>query len=186
MLTYNNAATVAAVVDAVPRGPREALRRHLGGADQRRRGLVGRDRGAARRGGLPLVRARTRRRRRELAAVPFHGVPGRGAALRLALGVAQRLGARALVVLEADVMSITDEWLERLWPAVLERGADLVVPVHARHRYDGTITTSCWRRSSARFRAAAAPALRGRAGAVGARSSGALVAEPRWPIAGRG
>src|SRR5439155_897763 len=47
---------------------------------------------------------------------------------------------RAVVVLEADVTSVNGEWLERLVRPALEQGADLVMPVHARHRYDGTIT----------------------------------------------
>src|SRR2546427_12065877 len=42
--------------------------------------------------------------------------------------------------LEADVTSAADEWLERLLRPVLEQKADLVVPVYARHRYDGTLT----------------------------------------------
>jgi len=35
---------------------------------------------------------------------------------------------------------VTAEWIERLGRPVLDQGADLVMPVHARHRYDGTIT----------------------------------------------
>src|SRR5204863_60792 len=37
----------------------------------------------------------------ERMAVPFHGVPGRGRALRAVLGAAQRLRARVVLVLEA-------------------------------------------------------------------------------------
>src|SRR5262249_38268665 len=43
----------------------------------------------------------------ERIAVPFHGVPGRAAALRAAFTVAHRLRARGLVVVEADAVSIT-------------------------------------------------------------------------------
>src|SRR6266508_4617620 len=49
----------------------------------------------------------------------FRGVPGRGEALRTILGVAHRLGARVLVLLEADVTTITDEWPERLARPIL-------------------------------------------------------------------
>src|SRR3989475_8083022 len=52
----------------------------------------------------------------------------------------RRLGAGCFSRLEADVTSAADEWLERLLRPVLEQKADLVVPVYARHRYDGTIT----------------------------------------------
>jgi glucosylglycerate synthase len=138
--TYNNAATVPTVVDAV----RGGLEKHFTG---RSAVLVGADAGSSddtverlADGGLPLVRVRHEAPVAQLAAVPFHGVPGRGTALRLAVGVARRLGVRALVVLEADVTSISDEWLERLLRPVLEQRADLVLPLHTRHRYDGTIT----------------------------------------------
>jgi glucosylglycerate synthase len=138
--TYNNAATVPAVVDAV----RGGLEKHFTGMTAV---LVGADAGSSddtverlADGGLPLVRAHHEAPAAQLGAVPFHGVPGRGTALRLAVAVARRLGVRALVVLEADVTSISDEWLERLLRPVLEQGADLVLPVHTRHRYDGTIT----------------------------------------------
>src|SRR5439155_1006147 len=46
----------------------------------------------------------------------------------------------ALGVLEADVTSAGAEWLRHLLRPVLEQKADLVVPVYARHRYDGTLT----------------------------------------------
>jgi len=185
VLTYNNAATVPAVVDAI----RGGLEKHFTGMTAV---LVNADAGSsdatAERladGGLPLVRALHEAPAAQLGAVPFHGVPGRGAALRLAIGVARRLGARALVVLEADVTSISDEWLERLVRPVLDQGADLVLPVHARHRYDGTITNLVL--------APLVGALYGRrlhqplagARAFSARTLERLMADPRWPVPGR-
>jgi glucosylglycerate synthase len=50
------------------------------------------------------------------------------------------VGARALVVLEPDVVSMTPQWIERLARPVLEEKADFVSPAYARHRYEGTIT----------------------------------------------
>jgi len=140
ILTYNNAATVPAVVDAV----RGGLEKHLTGMPAV---LINADAGSSDAtverladSGLPFVRAHHDAPAAQLGAVPFHGVPGRGAAMRLAVGVARRLGVRALLVFEADVTSVTAEWIERLGRPVLDQGADLVMPVHARHRYDGTIT----------------------------------------------
>jgi len=140
VLTYNNAATLPAVVDAI----RGGLDKHLTGMPAV---LINADAGSSDAtvaqladSGLPLVCAQHEAPAAQLGAVPFHGVPGRGAALRLAVGVARRLRVRALLVLEADVPSVTGEWIERLSRPVLEHGADLVMPVHARHRYDGTIT----------------------------------------------
>ena len=90
--------------------------------------------------GLPVTLGRHESPLHELTAVPFHGVPGRGLALQLALQTTRRLGARAIVLLEADVTSVTEDWLDRLARPVWEDNADLVLPAYARHRYDGTIT----------------------------------------------
>jgi hypothetical protein len=76
----------------------------------------------------------------ERVAVPFHGVPGRGAALRSALGAAQRLGARMVLLVEADLVSLAPDWVERLTEPVWDEKADFVAPAYARHRFDGTIT----------------------------------------------
>jgi glucosylglycerate synthase len=185
VLTYNNAATVPVVVDAV----RGGLEKHFTGT---RAVLINADAGSSdttverlAESGLPFVRAQHEAPAAQLGAVPFHGVPGRGAALRLAVAVARRLGVRALLVLEADVTSVTGEWLERLLRPVLEHDADLVMPVHARHRYDGTITNLVL--------APLVGALFGRRlhqplsgpRALSARALERLAAEPRWPGSGR-
>ena len=185
VLTYNNAATVPAVVEAV----RGGLEKHFTGA---RAVLINADAGSAdatvdrlAESGLPFVRAHHDAPAAQLGAVPFHGVPGRGAALRLAVAVARRLGVRALLVLEADGTSITGEWLARLLRPVLEDGADLVMPVHTRHRYDGTITNLVL--------APLVGALFGRRlhqplsgpRAFSARLVEGLTAAPRWPESGR-
>ncbi|MGH7306196.1 MAG: glycosyltransferase, partial [Candidatus Rokuibacteriota bacterium] len=75
--------------------------------------------------------------------------------------------------------------LERLFRPVLEHGADLVLPVHARHRYDGTITNLVL--------APLVGALLGRRlhqplsgpRALSARLLERLATEPRWPESGR-
>jgi glucosylglycerate synthase len=185
VLTYNNAATVPVVVDAV----RGGLEKHFTGT---RAVLINADAGSSdttverlAESGLPFVRAQHEAPAAQLGAVPFHGVPGRGAALRLAIAVARRLGVRALLVLEADVTSVTGEWLERLLRPVLEHGADLVMPIHARHRYDGTITNLVL--------APLVGALFGRRlhqplsgpRALSARLVEGLTAAPRWPESGR-
>jgi glucosylglycerate synthase len=140
LVTYNNAATLPAVVAAV----RHALDRHFAGVSA---ALINADAGSSdgtpellTAAGLPTVLLHHDAPITERAALPFHGVPGRGAGLRLACETAQRLGARAVVVLEADVTSVTDEWIARLAGPLGQEKADLVVPAYARHRYDGTIT----------------------------------------------
>lgn len=140
LLTYNNAATAAAVIKAV----RAGLEHHFAGMSA---ALVSVDAGSSdgtpelvAAAGLPALLLRNDAPITERSVVPFHGVPGRSAGLRLACERAQRLGARAVVVLEADVISITDEWLARLAGPLVQDKTDLVVPAYARHRYDGTIT----------------------------------------------
>jgi glycosyltransferase involved in cell wall biosynthesis len=138
--TYNNASTIAKIVEAI----RAGLEKHFEGVPAV---LINSDAGSSdgtperlAEAALPLVHAIHPAPPGQLATVPFHGVPGRGASIELSCGIARRLGARALVVLEADAVSIDDEWLDGLARPVLEHGADLVLPVHARHRYDGTMT----------------------------------------------
>ena len=184
VLTYNNATTVSAVAAVV----RAGLERHFASASTV---LINADAGSGDgtpdllvAAGLPLVRVRHATPFAQRLAVPFHGVPGRGAALRLTFAVARRLGARGLVLLDADVTSAADEWLERLLRPVLEQKADLVVPVYARHRYDGTITNLVL--------APLVRALFGRrlhqplagAGAFSARLLDRLLADPGWPASG--
>src|SRR5437762_2406615 len=138
--TYNNAATVPVIVAAV----RAGLAAHFTGASA---ALVNVDAGSTDRtpellaeAGMPCVLARHEAPSVERAAVPFHGVPGRDAALRSLFDVARRLQARVLVLLEADVTSVTEEWIERLVRAVWEAKADLVTPAYVRHRYAAAAT----------------------------------------------
>ncbi len=140
LLTYNHAATAPAVAEAA----RAGLEHHFPGATAV---LINADAGSSDRTpellgtvGLPAVLARHDAPITERAAVPYHGVPGRGPALRLVLEAAQRLKVRAAVVLEADVSTVTDEWIVRLLRPIWEDKADVVMPAYARHRYDGTIT----------------------------------------------
>jgi hypothetical protein len=140
LLTFENAATVATVTAAV----RAGLEKHFGDVSAV---LINVDAGSSdatpdrvKESGLTTVCTRLEAPMTERAAVPFHGIPGRGAVLRLAWAIARRVQAHALVLLEADVTSVTDEWIERLARPVLDGSADVVVPVYARRRYDGTIT----------------------------------------------
>jgi glucosylglycerate synthase len=139
-LTYNNAETLPGVVATVAQGVSEFLRELSvtfinvdGGSSDGTPAAVA----AA---GLPTVLATHEAPIGERMAVPFHGVPGRGRALRAALAAAQRLAARTVLILEADVVSLAPEWIGRLAGPVVEGKADFVAAAYARHRFDGTIT----------------------------------------------
>lgn len=73
---------------------------------------------------------------------PYHGIPGKGSAFRTIFALAEGLGARACVVVDSDLRSITPEWIELLLGPVLRHGFDFVAPLYLRHKYDGTITNS--------------------------------------------
>ena len=75
-------------------------------------------------------------------STPYHGVPGKGSAFRTIFAVAVELKAKACVVFDSDLRSITPEWVELLAGPVLERGFDYIAPFYLRHKYDGTITNS--------------------------------------------
>ncbi|MBE7415413.1 MAG: glycosyl transferase family 2 [Deltaproteobacteria bacterium] len=73
---------------------------------------------------------------------PYHGIPGKGSAFRTIFKMASALGAKACCVVDADLRSITPEWIELLLSPVYKEGFDFVAPLYARHKYDGTITNS--------------------------------------------
>ncbi|MDH4283755.1 MAG: cell wall biosynthesis glycosyltransferase [Gallionellaceae bacterium] len=75
-------------------------------------------------------------------AFPYSGIPGKGSAFRSIFEIAQRLDAKACVVVDSDLRSITPEWIELLVKPVLNGGFDYVAPLYHRHKFDGTITNS--------------------------------------------
>src|SRR4029453_12922052 len=140
LLTYNNAETLDGVLQVAATGrPRHfpTLKAGLVVSDA---GSADATRECAAAAGLPAIVTEHQAPAGERVAVPFHGVPGRGAALRTAFGITQRLGARALVILEADTVTTTPEWILRLAGPVLDGKADFVAAAYSRHRYEGTIS----------------------------------------------
>ena len=73
---------------------------------------------------------------------PYHGIPGKGSAFRMIFQLAQRLDAKACIVVDSDLRSITPEWIDLLARPILYAGQDFVAPYYHRHKYDGTITNS--------------------------------------------
>ncbi|HWP76606.1 MAG TPA: hypothetical protein VNU03_18945 [Methylomirabilota bacterium] len=62
------------------------------------------------------------------------------AAVRAVLTVARRLEARTIVMLNAELSSMTSEWLRGLALPVLKDDYGLMLPLYRRYRYDGTLT----------------------------------------------
>jgi glucosylglycerate synthase len=75
-------------------------------------------------------------------ALTYTGLSGKGSAFRAIFELAAAVGARGCAVLDADLRSVSPEWIDRLVRPVLEHGFDLVAPVYDRHKLDGTITNS--------------------------------------------
>ncbi len=73
-------------------------------------------------------------------STPYHGIPGKGSAFRTIFAAAQLMQAKACVVVDADLRSITPQWVELLAGPILARGFDYVSPYYLRHKFDGTIT----------------------------------------------
>ena len=71
-----------------------------------------------------------------------HGEDGLdwSSAVRAVLTVARRLEARTIVMLNADLSSMTSEWLRGLALPVLKDDYGLMLPLYRRFRYDGTLT----------------------------------------------
>ncbi len=140
ILTYNNAETVKGVVTAAAEG----VARHF---PELRATLIAADAGSSdgtselvQSGGLPVVAVRYEPPAGERVTVPFHGVPGRGEGLRAVFKTARELRVRALVVLEADVVSVSPDWVGELARPILGDKADFLCPAYPRHRWEGTVT----------------------------------------------
>jgi glucosylglycerate synthase len=72
---------------------------------------------------------------------PYHGVPGRGSAMRLIFAAADLLNVRAVAVISPESTELTVQDLAQLLAPVLESGADYVKPVVPRAPEEGPLVT---------------------------------------------
>lgn len=143
--SFNNAATIGHVVQAVQAGfaryfpkARTLILNSDGGSTDGTRDVVR----AAEVGERRLILARHPLRPVHRLTTLYHGIPGKGSALRTVFAAAVLLGAKACAVVDADLRSITPEWMDWLLSPVLRERFDFVAPLYRRHKYDGTITNS--------------------------------------------
>jgi len=74
-------------------------------------------------------------------ASPASAIPGvETRELRIILALAQKVRARACLVLDASLTSMTANWVGQLLRPIVEDQFDLAVPAPARHKLDGAIT----------------------------------------------
>ncbi len=72
----------------------------------------------------------------------YRGIPGKGSAMRAIFEAAAYLKVRATLVIDADLRSITPDWVSRLASPVVSGEYDYVAPFYSRYKYDGTITNN--------------------------------------------
>lgn len=75
-----------------------------------------------------------------LQALSESGVPGREQAFRAFFTIAEELHAKACVVVDANLRSLTPDWMEVLLHPVIEKGVDYVAPLFRRAKYEGSLT----------------------------------------------
>lgn len=143
LLTYQDAGTVGAAARAV----REGLAAHF--ADVPTRMLivdVGSTDGTvalvreAFGGAADVIEVAPNRSPADLLDVPYHGIPGKARALRALLSTAVDLQARACVLFDGGVRTLTAEWVASLARPILDDQLDFVSPFFARHPFEGALT----------------------------------------------
>ena len=71
----------------------------------------------------------------------YRGIPGKGSALRAIFEASKFLKVKATALFDADLRSITPEWVKSVLSPVFE-GYDFVAPDYKRFKFDGTITNT--------------------------------------------
>ncbi|MEO6447520.1 MAG: hypothetical protein ABIZ91_05920 [Gemmatimonadaceae bacterium] len=69
----------------------------------------------------------------------YAGLPGRAGGVRTVFAAADLLQARAVVLIDPTITSMTPEWLAGLAQPLAKNEADLVLPVHPRGRFEGPL-----------------------------------------------
>lgn len=70
----------------------------------------------------------------------YRGLPGKGTSFRAVFECANELSARAVLVFDSDLRSITPYWVKQMADPILEDKFDFCTPYYRRHPFDGTIT----------------------------------------------
>ncbi len=70
----------------------------------------------------------------------YRGLPGKGTSLRGVFEAAILLNAKAIAMFDADLRSITPEWVKLMIDPIVNQSAGFVAPFYRRHKFDGTIT----------------------------------------------
>lgn len=141
--TFNNAPTISSVVKTLHIGlakhfPRErtVLINPDGGSDDGTPELVR---------SAPMadeeMRGSTTLRTTHRVSARYAGHSGAAAGVRTVFAAADLLQARVVVVIDADVTSMTPDWVADLARPIWNRESDLVLPIYPRGRFDGPLVS---------------------------------------------
>jgi hypothetical protein len=72
--------------------------------------------------------------------LPYHGIPGKARALQATLAKVRDLDARACVIFDGSVSTVTPRWVDWLARPVVEQDFDFVSPYYHRHPFEGALT----------------------------------------------
>ena len=129
---YNNETTIVHVLKQVSRG----LAKHYKSA----RSVIMISDGGSTDDTRELVQGEQIEPWQEKVVFIYRGISGKGTAFRAIFEAAEKLAVKACVVVDADLRSITPDWIKYLLEPVLEKNYQFVAPIYSRYKYDGTIT----------------------------------------------
>lgn len=142
--SFNNGATIAHVAKTAVRGIARYFPAHRGlvlnsdGGSPDQTPRVAIDAALGARDELePSARDRI-----DVSSIRYRGPSGKGSAFRDIFEAAAKLGASAVVVLDADLRSVAPEWIAGLAGPIVSGQSDFVAPLYRRHKFDGTITNA--------------------------------------------
>jgi glycosyltransferase involved in cell wall biosynthesis len=69
----------------------------------------------------------------------YQGIQGKGSAVRALFEIARVVGAQVCIVLEADLESLTPEWIQKLAQPILSHEYDYAIPAYARPLVEGAV-----------------------------------------------
>lgn len=69
----------------------------------------------------------------------YQGIQGKGSAVRAIFEIARSVGAQAVILLEADLTSLTPAWIQKLATPILNREYEYAIPAYARPLVEGAV-----------------------------------------------
>ncbi|MBS1253772.1 MAG: Glucosylglycerate synthase [Anaerolineales bacterium] len=129
--TYKNAKTIGAVIEATAEG----LARHFPDA----RSVIVVSDGLSTDDTVQVAQMTPVPEPVETVVTLYQGLSGKGSAIRAVFEIAQGLDPQALVLMDADLRSVTPAWVERLAGPIMSNDADFVTPYYSRHPNEAAI-----------------------------------------------